>query len=331
MTLNIGVIGLGSMGALHLDVFEKIQNASVTAVCSRDPRKLAGDLRGLGGNLEREGRVHDFAQVHAYTDWRELIADPNVDAVDICLPSDAHAEVSIAAMAAGKHVLCEKPMALTSADCDRMLAAADQHGRVLMIAHTLRFWPDYNYLALFAREHSIVEAFFERKCGVPDWSAWLPDPSRSGGAIFDLMIHDIDQAISLFGVPDQVSAHSTGPVDTVRATLHYPHRKVHIEGGWLAPGTPFAMDFQVHAADQRLSYHGGVLQQCSAQERHTVDLSAQPQAYDAELRYFVECCVTNGAPVLCPPRESAQAVALAALLVRSRTRGGETLKVEATI
>ena len=77
-------------------------------------------------------------------------------------------------------------------------------------------------------------------------------------------------------MPAQVSAHSTGPVDTVRATLHYGQRTVHIQGGWLAAGIPFAMDFQVHAADERLSYHQGVLTRSGGHGKQVIGLSQQP-------------------------------------------------------
>jgi predicted dehydrogenase len=325
MTLNLAIIGLGSMGALHLDALSNIPGVAVTAVCSRDPRKLTGDLRGLGGNLNQKGRVHDFTNVRTYPDWHDLLNDSNVHAVDICLPSDGHAAVTLAALAAGKHVLCEKPMALNTQDCERMIAAAEEHRRVLMIAHTLRFWPDYNYLHEFTREHQVVEALFQRKCGVPDWGGWVGDATRSGGAVLDLLIHDIDQAIQLFGMPHELSATSMGPVDTVRATLHYGTRNVHIEGGWLAAGIPFAMDFQVHSAGERLTFHDGVLEQSNDHGKRVIDLTGKPGAYEAELAYFVDCCNKNQQPQRCLPKESAQAVQLAALIEKSRLAGGQKI------
>ena len=114
--------------------------------------------------------------------------------VDVCLPTDLHAEVTVAALEAGKHVLCEKPMALTVAECDRMVAAAKASGRFLMIAHCIRFWPEYIALKEIVdsgQYGKVTSALFRRISGLPKWSEWFPNPQRSGGAILDLHIHDV--------------------------------------------------------------------------------------------------------------------------------------------
>jgi len=112
----------------------------VVAVCDRDERRRSGDWRDAVGNLDlgqgAGGRV-SLAGVAAYATPQELIADPNVDAVLITLPTALHAEVAIAALEAGKHVLCEKPMALRVGACDRMIRAAQAAGRTLMVAQCI--------------------------------------------------------------------------------------------------------------------------------------------------------------------------------------------------
>lgn len=318
--MKIGIVGLGSMGAQHLEAFTRLQGVDVAAVCTRDARARSGDLRHIGGNLQREGMVHDFSAVRPYETWQELIADPDLDAVDLCLPTDVHAEVSLAALAAGKHVLCEKPMALNAADCDAMLAAAHQHRRVLLIGQTLRFWPEYLMLHDFVEEqgrHNITSATLRRHCEIPNWSRWLTDEARSGGALMDLLIHDIDQALWLFGVPRRVSAQSLGPLDTARIAFDYGHLTVHIEGGWFPPPLPFAMTFAVEAGGERLRF--------DAEGLHRNDkalVAPKADAYSAELAYFVECCRENRAPTRCRPEDSARAVKLALLARKSREQDG---------
>ncbi len=282
------------------------------AVSAVRPFRLGIAGRGFMGSKHRAAiaGVSGIAVAPA-CDWGELVADPEVEGIDICLPTDLHAPVAIEALAGGKHVFCEKPMALTAADCERMIAASERHGRVLMIGHVLRFWPEYQELEQFIRKHaSVTSVRFARRSAVPDWGPWLADESRSGGAILDLLIHDIDQALLLFGKPRWVWARSMGPVDTMEAAMEYRDSlTVRIEGGWYAPGTAFQMEFTATAS-------GGEL---------ALTPTGGDGPYRAELEYFVECCRGNRQPERCPPQSAADAVRVALLLKESRARGGERL------
>jgi predicted dehydrogenase len=324
--MKIGIVGLGSMGAMHLGALSRLSGVQVAAVCSRDPRARSGDLRHIGGNLKKEGVVHDFSAVRQYENWRDLIADKDLDAVDLCLPTDMHAEASLAALAAGKHVLCEKPMALRAAECDAMVAAARAHRRVLLIGHVLRFWQEYRSLADFVEARGrdrVTGATFRRQCEVPDWSQWLTDQSRSGGALLDLMIHDVDQALAVFGVPSRVAAQSMGEVDTARMTLDYGNFIVNIEGGWFPPRLPFSMTFEAEAAGEKLRFDAvGLFLNDSAMAVPKAD------AYEAELAYFVDCCRENREPERCRPEDGARAVKLSLLLKQSRDENGRWLPCE---
>ncbi len=323
------MVGLGFMGATHLAAFSKISDVQIAGICTQSERSLAEHLSQAGGNLERPAMKFDFSGVRHCTHWRELVLDPELDAIDICLPTDLHATVSIAALTAGKHVLCEKPMALSAAECDRMLATAEEQKRVFMIGHVLRFWPEYELLSEFvsAQQHgAILSARFVRTCGLPDWSSWLPVEARSGGAVIDLLIHDIDQALRLFGMPERVAAMHLPDADAMTATLDYDHGlSVQIEGGWLLPGAPFSMGFQVKvgAALLELAPEGLFLNDETGRRQMQ---SPKRDAYDAEIAYFVDCCRTGNKPELCPPRQSAEAVKLALLLKESRRNGGEPIK-----
>jgi predicted dehydrogenase len=330
--VNIGILGLGFMGATHLAACSKINGLEVTAVSTRDPTTLAGDLSHIGGNLAREGPFPDFSAAAKYTDWRELIHDPLIEAVDICLPTDLHESATIAALEAGKHVLCEKPMALSKAGCERMLKAAETHNRILMIGHVLRFWPAYVYLRKFVAsgEYGIIKsATFIRQCGIPDWSSWLPDQDRSGGAILDLLIHDIDQALALFGRPQGLRAKSLGQGDTIAATLiREGGPELRIQGGWFAAGTPFSMSFQIQAERAQLDYsQAGLALSDQSGQRNIID-PGDDDAYALQLSYFADCCQSGHQPELCRPQDSAMAMELALLLKESRARNGELVSCE---
>lgn len=318
------------MGVTHLGALSQLPDVQAAAICSANPRVLAGDLSGIGGNIKRAAYNFDLSTMRKHRAWQDMVNDPELDAIDICLPTHLHRSVAVAAMKAGKHVICEKPMSGSRADCQAMLDAATETGRTLMIAHVLRFWPEYIKLYEFVKggeNGGIQTATFIRKCGIPDWSRWLTNEGESGGAILDLLIHDIDQILMLFGMPERVAAKSMGGPDTVSATFLYGSKiEVRLQGGWFDAGVPFSMGFQVRAdrALLELTPEGLMLSDQSGQRKKIEAGTDDP--YAAELAYFVECCKNGKSPEHCPPAESAKAVEIALLLKESREQDGAQLK-----
>jgi len=143
--VKVGIIGLGFMGRMHLEDYQKHPEVKIVAVSDTIAKKLKGDLSG-GGNISTEKDIFDFTGIRTYEEADELIADEDVDLVDICLPTHLHAEFTIKALNKGKHVLCEKPMAGCLEECDSMIEAAEKAGKKLMIGQCLRFWPEYEVL-----------------------------------------------------------------------------------------------------------------------------------------------------------------------------------------
>ena len=269
-----------------------------------------------------------------------MAGDDSVDAVDVCLPTYLHAPVTLQLLRAGKHVLVEKPMALDGAACDQMVAEAERQGRILMVAQVLRFLPAYQKLSGYLRDGSlgpIRSAFFRRRCAVPGWGPWEFDVSKSGGGIFDLLIHDVDMCLHLFGVPEAVSA--TGPddmahgVDHIMAQFRYPDIGfVTITGGWHHMGAfPFSMEYTVAGDRGVVEYDsaGRPPALCRANgESETPELSGK-DGYQAEIEYFAECCRTGAKPELCLPGESARSVKLAHLTLESKRRDGKWVECSA--
>ncbi|MGO9258894.1 MAG: Gfo/Idh/MocA family protein [Bryobacteraceae bacterium] len=318
--MNLALVGFGFMGATHLQALGQVPSARVAGVVTRGARKLADGLPCL---------TLDAA-----------LADASIDAVDICLPTHLHARVAINALRAGKHVLVEKPMALDAPSARAMAAEAECQGRILMIAHVLRFWPAYVALREAVRGNQfgrVRHARFERRSAVPGWGPWLLDPALSGGGAFDLLIHDVDMCLHLFGRPSAVAA--VRYAELLDAQLYYPDMVAHISGGWQHAGAfPFRMEYTVtfEGATAEYSSIGRPAMLYSAKETRPLepsvsDAAGDPRgdAYAAEIAYFADCCHTGRAPELCPPRESADAVALALLLLQAGRRNGE--KIECTI
>lgn len=334
--MKIAVLGLGFMGSTHIKAWRQIPGAELTAVASHDQRRLSGDLTGIQGNLGGAGEKLDFSTVAKYTRAEDAVRDPGVEAVDICLPTHLHESIAVLAMRAGKHVIVEKPMALDGAAADRMIAEAERHGRTLMAAQVVRFIAPYRAAADILRSGRlgpVRAAIFRRRCAAPTWSAWLTDPARSGGGVFDLLIHDIDFCLHAFGKPEAVSACGyedlARGVDWILAQFWYPSiGGVAITGGWHHPAAyPFSMEFTIVADGGTLEFDstGAPLAEYGADGRqHAIDVP-DTDGYRAELEYFLDCATHGRKPAACPPEESAAAVKLALLMLESRAKDGEKI------
>ena len=141
--IRIGLAGIGFMGMIHFLASRKLKGARIKAIFSRDARKRSGDWRGIQGNFGPPGEVMDLAGIQAYDDYQTLLDDPSIDLVDICSPTDQHADMAMRALKAGKHVLVEKAIALTVREADQMIKAAEKAGKLLMVAHVLPFFPEF--------------------------------------------------------------------------------------------------------------------------------------------------------------------------------------------
>lgn len=334
--IKIGVAGLGFMGSTHLKALRKIPGAELLAVVSNDETKRSGDLSAIQGNLGGPGEKLDFSTVRKYRSIAEAIADPDIDALDLCLPSDQHAPVAIEALRAGKHVFVEKPMALDVAQCQAMIDEARKHKRVLMVAQVLRFFPAYTLLRDQLRSGALGQvrsALFRRRCAAPAWGKWAFDPGKSGGGVFDLLIHDVDMCLHLFGPPRSVFAlghvNLEGGMDTMTASLEYDGiSDVVITGGWHhRKSYPFSMEYTVSADGGTVEYSSAGRPPTLYKADGEVEVLKEPEVdgYQAELAYFIDCCQNHRWPEVCAPEQSALAVSLMRLMEESRAKGGARL------
>ena len=263
--VRIGIIGLGFMGMTHYRAARRVRGGRVTAICTRDPNKRAGDWRRVRGNFGSPGGIEDLSSVTTYEAVDDLLADPDIDLVDVCLPSRMHADVALAALGAGKHVLVEKPIATTVRDADRMQRGATRAGRRLMVAQILCFMPEYR----FAREAvrtgrygRLLGGHFKRMTSNPNWGA---DPSTSDGPALGLHIHDLHFILATCGRPTRIHARGVALPNTVpflTSLLEFPDRDLTISAttGWFSqPARPFTQAFEIYLERASLSYEFSTL------------------------------------------------------------------------
>jgi len=252
--LRIGIVGFGFMGRMHFRCWQDRQDAQVVAVCDANPN-IKEDTQKAIGNIEGAASEIDFEGIELFTDFDAMIEQANLDAISLTLPTYLHVEFSERALARGVNVLCEKPMALDVAGCERMLAAAEKSGKTLQIGHCLRFWPEYakaKEIVDSGKYGKVVAGMFQRLGAPPGWSLdnWFIDEKRSGGVALDLHIHDTDYIQYLFGMPKAVYSHGAkGPGEAlIHIVTQYVYDDIAVtaEGGWgMMPGFGFEMSFNL--------------------------------------------------------------------------------------
>ena len=197
------------MGMMHYLAYQRLSGVQVAAICESLPERRQGDWTGIKGNFGPQGTQMDLTGVKTYAQADELFADPDIDLVDVCLPPSLHAEMSVAALNAGKHVFCEKPIALSLTDADAMTAAADANKKLFMVGHVLPFFPAYAFVYDAARTNKygrVIGGHFDRVISDPVWLKDFYNMSTTGGPLLDLHIHDAHYIRLLFGMPKQVQS-----------------------------------------------------------------------------------------------------------------------------
>jgi predicted dehydrogenase len=261
--LKVGLAGVGFMSWIHYLAYQKVRGVQLAAICSRDAKKRAGDWRGIQGNFGPPGERIDVSKMRAYASIDELLGDPEIDVVDNCLPPHLHAEVSIRALQAGKHVFVEKPMALTAAECNKMVAAAKKAGKQILVGHVLPYFPEYAHarkLIDSGKYGKAIGGSFKRVISDPLWLKDFYDPQRVGGPLIDLHVHDAHFIRLLFGMPTAVFSQGRmrGEVVEYCNTLFQfadPSLVVNATSGVInQQGRPFTHGYEIHLEKATLHF-----------------------------------------------------------------------------
>jgi len=263
--LKIGIVGLGYMGRMHYRIWNQMEGARVTAVCDSNPN-IRREIEEPIGNIPGATEDINFNDITLFHDFNRMIAESNLDAVSITLPTYMHADATQKALGAGYHVLCEKPMALSLKECDAMVNTAKEKRKILQIGQCIRFWPEYAVakdIAESGKYGALLAASFRRLGSPPSWGTnnWFENENLSGGLPLDLHLHDTDFIQYLLRIPEAVSSSAT--VGPHQKMLHmgtqyfYPEDiMVSAEGSWIMSDTlGFEMSFNLMLEQATLVYN----------------------------------------------------------------------------
>ena len=309
--VNIGIVGLGFMAVMHIRAYRKVKGANIAAICNPSGNRLDGDFSDVFGNLDSGDPVKlDMSQVKPYQDFQELINDKSIDVIDICSPTHTHLQLVKAALAANKHVICEKPLARSIEDAREIAAAAKDSKGKFMTAMCLRFWPQWAWLknTVESKQYGkVLGAHFQRIAEPPAWGQGSYfNGEESGGGLFDLHVHDTDFVQHVFGKP--ISVYSSGFSKVSGAIDHVLTQykvkcgaKVSAEGSWaMTSGWGFNMSFRVifeqATADYDISREDEPLRLfVEGQEKKVIECEGE-DGYVGEMNHLIECIQIDQKP-----------------------------------
>jgi predicted dehydrogenase len=342
--VNIALAGCGFMGSMHTQIYAQLPEARLVAAADVHVGAARAKLEKAGFSIPVYGTIEELLARH-----------PEVTVVDICTPADAHEADALRALEAGKHLFCEKPLALTLESADRIIAKAAAGKTFAQVGHCIRFWPEYRALHDFVRGGEggrLLSLGMQRQAGRPGYSDrdWLNQPSRSGGAALDLHIHDTDFAIALLGLPSAVTSRGTfdysGPAH-IFTVYDFPGVAVCAEGGWNYPaGWGFRMAFQALFEKACIDFDSGKAPTLSITWS---DRAPEPMAFAApsagqsttgegnisslggyynELRHFVSSIAAGRAPSDATLGDARRSLMVALAEIES-ARSGRTVAIHA--
>lgn len=253
--IKVGITGIGFMGMIHYLSYKEVEGIEVVAICEKIPERLAGDWTAIKGNFGPAGTQMDLSGIATYSDYAEMCKDPNIDMIDICLPPNQHAAATIAALNAGKHVFCEKPMTLKTDEADAMVAAAKANDKMLMIGHVLPFFASHGFIWDALKDNrygKLLGGHFNRVISDPTWLTQYYDMDVIGGPMLDLHVHDAHFIRMLFGMPKAVQSvgRCRGNIPeyfTSQFIFDDPNLVVSATSGVIMQqGRPFTHGYEVH-------------------------------------------------------------------------------------
>ncbi|HUX65685.1 MAG TPA: Gfo/Idh/MocA family oxidoreductase [archaeon] len=329
--LRIGVIGLGWFGEIHCDAIIGTPSLELAALCTRTPERLS--------ELSKKYKVET-----TFKDYKDMIADPDIDAVSITTMWDQHTDIAIDALKAGKHVFLEKPMASTVEDCERIIEASKGSKGILQIGHIVRFNPRYRAAKKAISEGAIGKVIsLSSRRNIP--AAWTPEILNKIGPIVGDAIHDTDIMLWLTGdtivsaYAQTVSLRGLKNPDIGQTMYRFASgATAMLETVWCMPEqTPFDIDERmsiigtdglIHVQDTFPNL--GIVSKVGLR---SPDTTYWPEfdgyrggALREEFLYFADCALKGIAPTISTPVDAMRALE-ATLAAEESARTGKVVKV----
>ena len=346
--MNIGLIGAGAISDAHMGAYAKNSQCRLLAVAD------------LNEDRARQ-KAAQYGADRIYTDYRSLLADPDIHAVSICVPNLYHADAAIAALEAGKHVLLEKPLCTTLEDAYRIQAAVNRSGRILMVGYVRRYDQNAQIARQFVENGDLGEIYyakasFLRRLGNP--GGWFADRSKSGGGpLLDIGVHVIDLCWFLMGRPKvrsvsgniynklgnrshikNLSYYKTSDYSAdINTVEDFANALIRFENGAsLFVETSYTLHAKKDMLDVQLfGDKGGIAvdpELTIITEKYDTILNASPQidrqgfqmesAFQNEIDHFVACCINNTKP-LSPVEDGVELMKILTGIYESSEKGTE--------
>jgi predicted dehydrogenase len=301
--IKVAILGAGAMGSTHARGYSQLADVEVIAV--------------VDSAKEKAQKLAAEAHARPVYEAEEILQDPDIDMVDVTLPTPLHPQYAIQALASGKHVLVEKPFARNLAQVDQIIAAAERSPKFLMVAQVLRFWPEYVAIRNVIQSGRLGKPLMATGCRLsspPLWAAWIQDDQASGGMVLDLQIHNLDVLNWMFGKPRRVQAQGIRD-----ASQNWVHCKAQVEyetvvafdeaSHRMPEDYPFTTSLRVMCENGILDYAtrsgNPAIDQGQSEHRLMIYETGCPgeplafesgDAYTREITYFLDCIRTDQAP-----------------------------------
>jgi len=324
---RVAILGFGFMGMTHAENILKNNELELVAIVDKNPNAVEEKLHSSTGNFATAEISQDkLSHIKRYNNLDDCLEFEDLDAVLICVHTDLHYEMTRKVLLHGKHVFLEKPFCLNMQQAEELIKLAKEKEKVLMVGHVVRFMPPYQKLKEWIDSCKYGKLKFlslSRYSGVPAWGEWMDRRTSfgsSGGALFDLLIHDIDYVNHVLGLPGSIKCNYLPGLlskhDYVTALWSYFDKDINvkIEGGNIFHSSfPFQAGYMAHFEQASIQYStvkGDVIQIASDTQLEEIPSGAAGDGFSNEIDYFAQCINQNKAPLACMPESALQTIQL---------------------
>lgn len=323
--MKVAIVGFGFMGMTHAVNILKNEKLELVAIVDKDLKGIENKLNSDTGNFAiGEIDPEDLSTINKYSELSECLAKESLHAVHVCVHTDLHFALGQKVLEKGLHLFLEKPMTLDVQKGQELIEQAQKQYCVFMVGHVVRFMSPYRKLLQWINDGPYGNLKFltmSRFSGVPQWGQWKEKQKQfgsSGGALFDLLIHDIDFVHHVLGAPDTINS-STLPGalsthDYVSAIWDYDRMglKVKLEGGNTFHSTfPFQAGFMAEFEGASVLYNTmnpDIIQVATDETLQEIAAEDGTDGFYQEIDYFYQCIVNGEAPEECTPQSALETI-----------------------